>query len=290
MRARPPCPYALAAWIPVWSGDPAGQRRRVQRCSVAALAGVAPVRDRGSGRRGGRPDRAAAARAGSPAAGRRTAAAVARRPPLASAARAHVERGQQLRVVARPSGSHGEIRAGHSLSASHMFPIPATTCWSRSTSPSRRPGSARRARDEHGEARAVREQVGAEAIEPAARRASAPARSTASPPTRRPAGRATAARSGTAAVARPASGRSCAGGCARRRRPRNAGAGSCRPPRPIRARDRRPPPRPRSRRPRGCGDSPRPAVPREAGAERPRGGCESPSGIGIRAAVGWPRA
>ena len=43
-----------------------------------------------------------------------------------------------------PTGSHGETRACHRSSASHMFPIPETTRWSTSTSPTTPEGSARR--------------------------------------------------------------------------------------------------------------------------------------------------
>ena len=48
--------------------------------------------------------------------------------------------------VAWPTESQGERRACQSSSASHMFPIPATTRWSTRTSPSSRAGSVARSR------------------------------------------------------------------------------------------------------------------------------------------------
>ena len=69
-----------------------------------------------------------------------------------------------------------------------------------------------------------------------------------------PRARATAGRPSPARAVRSASAPSSADGSGRRGRPRSAAAGSCPPPRPTRARDRRPSRRPRSPA-RGCGDS-----------------------------------
>ena len=69
------------------------------------------------------------------------------------------------------------------------------------------------------------------------------------------AGRATAARQPGRPRRARASSRTCAGGCARSRRPRSGRSGSCRRPRRTRGAARRPAPRHRSPRPRGFGDS-----------------------------------
>ena len=64
--------------------------------------------------------------------------------------RASARRPSRARAAARPrrpspSRRHGESRASQSASASHMFPIPATSDWSSSVSPNQRvPSAARR--------------------------------------------------------------------------------------------------------------------------------------------------
>ena len=143
-------------------------------------------------------DRRPAARA-RPAGAPYTARAVGYpRPSTHRRARPLRGRRRNSRRVAAPSGSHGESRTSQSVSDIHMFPMPATSRWSWSTSPSgrarRHGGSSGRARPDRSRPRAGPGRAGA----PARCRASAPARSTASPRSPRHGGRATAGRSGRA--------------------------------------------------------------------------------------------
>ena len=59
------------------------------------------------------------------------------------ASRAQPSAARSSSSLTRPSGRQGETRTAQSASDIHMFPIPATRCWSCSASPSARPGSAR---------------------------------------------------------------------------------------------------------------------------------------------------
>ena len=94
--------------------------------------------------------------------------------------------------VAWPTESQGERRACQSSSASHMFPIPATTRWSTRTSPSSRAGSVARSRATRSGTRVASASRSGPSRRASARiELSAPARSTGSPPSAACAGRAT---------------------------------------------------------------------------------------------------
>ena len=178
-----------------------------------------------------------------------------------------------------PSRRHGESRASQSASASHMFPIPATSDWSSSASPNQREPSARTQPREHlvDVAAAARGCPG-RAGRARACAARARGRSRGRPrPTRR-AARATACRCAARRAAAASSARSCAGASARRRRPRSGAAGSCRARSPIRAPCRRS--ARRSARP-GRGD---------AGTRRRPAGRRSPAGAGPPGEGCRPRA
>ena len=159
-----------------------------------------------------------------------------------------------------------------------MFPMPATTCWFCSASPSGSVGSAFRNRRTRS-CGSRRRQGGpgpAGARHPTA--GTGPAHSIASPRGHLHGGRATAGPPRPRRRRPPASARSCADGCARRRRLRIAAGGSFRPPRRIRARARRPRRRRRSPVPADAGSSPRCVARRAAEAGRLRGaGCRLPA-------------
>ena len=161
-----------------------------------------------------------------------------------------------------------------------MFPIPATSRWSWSASPSRRVAGAAQPRDGGVEV----ELLGASTSGPSRRTAPRRRASSTGPFQRTPSSsspRSTShgsAASAACRAARSASGRSSAGGCGRRARPRSGAAGSCRPPRPTRARARRAARRHRVAWARGFGDSTSSRWPTSGCSRRAARWSESPSG------------
>ena len=127
----------------------------------------------------------------------------------------------------------------------------------------------------------VGEDVGPEAADAGVVELQDRARARESPPRSRRGGRATASR---AACSRrfapgPASGPSCAGGCAARARPRSGGAGSCRPPRHRAGGGRRGGSATPVTRARGCGVSTSSCSPTRVWSRWATRWIESPSGI-----------
>ena len=176
----------------------------------------------------------------------------------------------------RPGAATARARARHSVSAIHMFPMPATSVWSCSVSPNHRVAvGAAHAREHRVEVAAAREDVRPEPGERARvqlEHRPVPEHAFGARPAQyepRPADARLAAR-----PHRPAA-RSCAGASARRRRPRTAARGSCRAPRPTRAAGRRP--ARRRARPARAGAATRPR-----GARRPAPGGAAPRGEGCR--------
>ena len=95
---------------------------------------------------------------------------------------AHTSARSRSEAFTSRTASHGERRPCQSSSASHMFPIPATSRWSSSASPSRRVGSEAETRDsEMRDVRLLGEQVWPEPSRDGRRRESESCRSTASP-------------------------------------------------------------------------------------------------------------